>query len=285
MPLSSILPLLPTPLQKELSLLLSSPFLSSTKPAEVRLRQGRISSLSVFRGGRLVNLPLSFSATEADIRKTLSLAVGGSTYAFEEALKEGFVPIGGGVRLGVCGRAVAKDGSVLALRAPENLVFRLPTGRASADALFSFFEGSDGGILVFAPPGGGKTTLLRAFAERAAKCLRVAVVDSREEFFFSSRDLLLDLLSGYPKARGAEIALRTLSPEVLVLDEIGAAEASALSSLVSFGVRTVASIHGEKAEELLRAPALRPLFLCGLFSHLWDVRRSRATPIEGRCPL
>ena len=77
---------------------------------------------------------------------------------------------------------------------------------------------------------------------------------------------------------------RTLSPELLILDEVGAFEAKALASLVSFGVRTVASVHGESAVEILRAPALASLLHTGLFSHLWDVKGGRAFPIkEGGC--
>ena len=160
------------------------------------------------------------------------------------------------------------------------LVFRLPSGSVSADALFSFYKKSTGGILLFAPPGGGKTTLLRALAERAAGEERVAVIDTREEFFFRGAKLLLDRLAGYPKAKGAEIAVRTLSPELLILDEVGEKEASALSRLVSFGVRTVASVHGDSGDALLHAPALAPLLRSGLFSHLWDVRRACALSVR-----
>jgi stage III sporulation protein AA len=156
----------------------------------------------------------------------------------------------------------------------------LPTAEGNADALYTFYRRERGGILLFAPPGAGKTTLLRAFAEKAAKEHRVAVIDTRREFFFSASSALLDHLSGYPKAEGAEIALRTLSPELLILDEVGEKEAAALSRLVSFGVRTVASVHGDSGDALLHAPALAPLLRSGLFSHLWDVRRACALSVR-----
>lgn len=279
MPLASILPHLPAPLCEEIRKVLSSPPFRGSRPSEVRLRQGRNASLSVFCGGRLRNVPLSFFGDADSLKETFSRAVGGSLYAFEEQLKEGYLSLSGGVRVGVSGRAMSRDGRICSLLSIDTLVFRLPSGNASADALFSFYKKSAGGILLFAPPGGGKTTLLRAFAECAAKEERVAVVDTREEFFFSDKALLLDHLAGYPKERGAEIAVRTLSPELLVLDEIGVSEAAGLCALVSFGVRTVASVHGEDAASLLSTPSLLPLLRAGLFSHLWDVRRGYAVPI------
>lgn len=280
MPLSKILPLLPDALAKEIRARLASPMLAAVRPSEVRIRRGRIASLSLYRAGHLVNLPLRFCAEREDMRQTLARATGGSAYAYEEELKEGFFTVEGGVRVGVAGEVSTANGA-LTLTSVESLVFRLPVARASADALYSFYEAHTGGILLFAPPGGGKTTLLRAFAERAAQSRRVAVVDPRREFFFSSATLLLDVLSGYPKARGAEIAVRTLSPELLILDEVGAAEAEALCGLVSFGVPTVASVHGDRGDKLCAAPALRPLLSSGLFSYLWDVKEGRAIALSG----
>lgn len=274
MPLSSLIPLLPAPLAEEIRRLrLAHP------PAELRLRCGRTASLSVYRGGGLANLPLAFRADEEDMRRTLSRATGGSLYSYEEEMKEGFFTLSTGVRVGIAGR-VHTVGETLTLTQVDSIVFRLPVHAGCADVLYSFFTQSEGGILLFSPPGGGKTTLLRAFAAEAAKRQRVAVIDTRREFFFSSPNLLLDHLSGYPKAKGAEIALRTLSPEILLFDEIGVTEAAELCRLVSFGVRTVASVHASSAESLLSAPALSPLLSSGLFSQLWDVVENRGIPFS-----
>ncbi|MBE6656436.1 MAG: hypothetical protein E7609_06195 [Ruminococcaceae bacterium] len=277
--LESVLAHLPMALKEEILRRLATPPLHGARISEIRLRRGRIASLSLFRDGRLINLPLSFVADGAALDETLAHATGGSVYAFEEQLKEGYFSLPQGVRVGASGRAVSKDGVILSLSSIDSIVFRLPGVTVSGDALFSFYQESAGGILLFAPPGGGKTTLLRAFSARAARERRVAVIDTREEFFFAEKSLLIDHLTGYPKAKGAEIAVRTLSPDLLVLDEIGASEAAALVSLVTFGVRTVASVHGDEAATVLRAPALFALLRSGLFSHLWDVRKMRATPI------
>ncbi len=285
MPLSTVLSCLPSRLRDEITRTLSSPLLQGIRPAEVRLRQGRIASLTLYRDGRLCNLPLSFVADEDDLKTAFSQAVGGSLYAYEEAIKQGYVTLSGGIRVGVAGRVFCKDARILSLTAIHSLVFRLPSGRASAEELFSFYKQANGGILLFSPPGCGKTTLLRAFAALAAKEERVAVIDEREELFWEEGGLFIDRLMGYPKAMGAEIAVRTLSPELLILDELGASEARALASLVSFGVRTVASVHGGCKEELFKNAALSPLFRSGVFSHLWDVRQHRAFSVSDEVPL
>ncbi|MBQ9735209.1 MAG: hypothetical protein IJV96_00300 [Clostridia bacterium] len=279
MSLSSLLPLLPEALCREVR----------THPAarcapsvcEVRLRRGRPSSLSVFRDGALCNLPLSHHASEEELTQTLARAADGSVYAHEESLREGFLPMKGGIRLGVCGRATPDGGGgIKALSSISSLVFRLPHAHPhAADELCNFFEKTQGGILLFAPPGGGKTTHLRAFIQALGTRYRIAAVDTREELCVEDEALLLDCLSGYPKRLGAEIALRTLSPEILVLDELGKAECDALCALVSFGVRTVATVHAQSADEVRRAPAFAPLLRSGLFSHLWDVRGRRPSPL------
>ena len=278
MPFFSLLPILPTALCREIR---NHPAARDPNAVcEIRLRQGRHSSLCVFREGILRNVPLSHRADAEELARTLSLAAEGSVYAHEESLREGFLPMRGGVRVGVCGQAATDAGGIKALSAVTSLAFRLPHAVPhAADALCDFFEQSDGGILLFAPPGGGKTTHLREFIRTLGVRYRIAAVDTREELFVADDGLLLDCLSGYPKAKGAEIAVRTLSPEILVLDELGREECTALSTLVSLGVRTVASVHAESAAGLRRAPALAPLLASGLFTHLWDVRAEKALPL------
>ena len=279
MSLSYLLSLLPLPLAQEIR---SHPLVREGDAlSEIRLRQALPSSLSFYSEGTLQNAPLAHRASAEELSRTLSLAADGSVYAHEESLREGFLSMKNGIRVGVCGRAVPDGrGGIKAICAVTSLVFRLPhkVPRA-ADALCAFFEESRGGILLFAPPGGGKTTQLRELIRTLGTRYRIAAIDTREELAVTEDALLLDRLASYPKAKGAEIAVRTLSPEILVLDEVGREELAALCALVSFGVRTVASIHAESAEAVRRSPSLAPLLKSSLFSHLWDVRGRRAFPL------
>lgn len=246
--------------------------------SELRLRVSRAASLTLYGGGKSRNLPLPLSLTEAEMREVFSRVCGGSLYAYEESLRDGFLTVDGGVRVGACGTAVTGEGKISSLASVTSLVFRVPHRvERAADGVLALFRRTRRGILLFSPPGGGKTTALRAFAERVSRGkegLRTAVIDTRGELACLSRESMVDILSGYPKARGAEIAVRTLSPEVLVMDEIGAEEVASLLSLSALGVPLVASAHAETAEEL-RQSAVGALFSRGVFASLWSVREGR----------
>jgi stage III sporulation protein AA len=150
------------------------------------------------------------------------------------------------------------------------LLRSLNTGRASPQ-----------GILIYAPPGEGKTTLLRAVAAGLAGAdggtpLRTVVVDTRGELGFETdgRGLCLDILRGYPRARGVEIATRTLSVQVIICDEIGDTdEALSLISIHHGGVPLVATAHGGSVAELLRRTGLRLLHEARLFGAYVGIRR------------
>ena len=107
--------------------------------------------------------------------------------------------------------------------------------------------------------GSGKTTLLRQIArELAGMQRRACVVDERCEIFppgDSEKMPPLDLLSGIPKERAVQMALRTLSPQVILLDELGTlAETAALEQGFYSGVDFVASVHAASVEEAARRP-------------------------------
>ena len=132
--------------------------------SEMHLRADAFSSLAVRENGKTRNIPLPVTLSENEMREILSRVCDGSVYAFEESLREGFVTLKGGVRVGVGGRASARGG-VTSLAGVESLCFRIPHAvRGCADALAAFFREKRCGILLFAPPSGGKTTLLRELA-------------------------------------------------------------------------------------------------------------------------
>lgn len=255
--------------------------------SEIRLRAGHYGAVCL--DGR--DLPLPFPCTPAEMRDTLAALSGGALYAHTETLRDGYLTAFG-CRIGVAGRAVTDGGRIVGLTDPTSLVIRLPRPvRGAGDAAVSLFRrlGGRRGILVYAPPGVGKTTLLRDAARTLSGGRRVALLDTRGELDDPDAPpaCRLDVLRGYPLPAAIEIATRTLAPDLLVCDEIGSrAEAEAILAASGCGVPLLASAHGGSAAEVRGRAALRPLFDGGVFAALLGVFREaggyvcRASPVR-----
>ena len=134
-------------------------------------------------------------------------------------------------------------------------------------------------MLIYSPPGGGKTSAIRDLAGRISReaLLRVSVIDERRELLAEDlSDAPIDILSGYRKAEGIEIAMRTLSPEVMIIDEIAdEAEAMALLSVGRGGIPIIATAHAEDIKEALERRAVRVLYDGGYLDLFIRLRREK----------
>lgn len=251
---------------------------------EIRLRAGRYVALTV--GGE--NLLTDLLLEERDLTDILTALCGGSLYAYSRDIAEGFLTLPGGIRVGIAGHAAPEEDRILGLREVSGLCIRLPHrrrsvgGRLSRMLRGSIAAGSAEGLLIYGAPGVGKTTLLRGMAVELASPphpLRTVLVDTRAELCYDTTDpsLTLDILVGYPRARGVEIATRTLSAQVILCDEIGdCSEAMALTEAHRGGVPLVASAHAGSCGELLRRTGLRLLHEGRLFSAYVGLSRDGA---------
>lgn len=247
--------------------------------SEVRLEA--LSHSSVVIGG--VRYPLFERVGHTELEQTLVRLTGGELFAVNEQIKRGYIPLSGGVRVGICGRAAYDGEDIRGISEIGSLVFRFQTGRCDfADHLYSEWCRIEGGMLIASRPAGGKTTALRSLCQRIGTgrgARAVVIVDERCEFetqdrFYGS----VSILRGYRRAEGIEIALRTMSPEVIVVDEILTTEdAQALSVAVCAGVTVLASTHAEGCREALLRPGVRLLVDRGAFTRVVVLDRS-----EGR---
>jgi stage III sporulation protein AA len=205
-----------------------------------------------------------------------------SVYAHEQELRQGFIAVRGGIRVGVAGTAVLEGERVRAVRQVTSLCIRLP--RRHTDCAASLMplicsEGSAHSTLLIGEPSSGKTSLLRDIAATlAARRVRVAVVDERGELGGVDGLGGCDVLRGYPKAVGILQAVRCLAPQVVVFDELGdAAEIAAVSACAHAGVATIASLHGRTPIELARKSAVRELIDREVFEQ-WVFLQGRHVP-------
>ncbi|WP_438271020.1 stage III sporulation protein AA [Sporolactobacillus mangiferae] len=207
-----------------------------------------------------------------------------SLYTLEEELKRGFVTIQGGHRIGLAGRVLTEHGHVLRLRDVTFFNIRLAKQKIGAALplvpyLYNRFRWYN--TLLIGAPQTGKTTMLRDLArlvsegmpERYIQSRKTAIVDERSEIAgcvngvpqnrLGSRT---DVMDACPKAEGMMMMIRSMSPEVLIVDEIGGkADTDALFEALNAGVSVIATAHGFTFEQLAQRPSIRPLVDARLF--------------------
>ena len=254
-------------------------FLSNME--EVRLHVGR--SMSILADGEELELTGS-PVTGMELEQLLELASGASLHTVLTQLRQGFITIEGGHRLGLCGRVVMRDGELVNLRPLSSAVLRIARQvRGAADPVMGQLcpEGVLVNTLILAPPGAGKTTLLRDVIRRVSdgrgcRPQRVALADERGEVaaLWNGVPQLdvgrrTDVLEGCSKAQGLMMMLRAMGPQVLAVDEITAQEdVEAMMAAVGCGVTLLATAHGQDKLDLERRNLYRPLLQEHIFKRL-----------------
>lgn len=227
--------------------------------------------------------------TPSDILQSFHALCNYSVYSFQDEIKNGFITISGGHRVGLCGTAVMNDGIMTGVRDISSVNVRIARQiNGAADSLFAEVgTGNMSGLLIAGVPSSGKTTLLRDIARQISLSKngkKVVVVDERGEIGgtyagICQNDLgMCDVLNGYGKADGIMQAVRCLSPDVIICDEIGSREdVSAINEGVHTGVGIIASIHAGSIEELLQRPQGLDVLHTGAFQQI-VLLAARTTP-------
>lgn len=269
---------------------------------EIRLRtskplllQGKDNEYFLDPQGKAVSIEKAYQVQREDLMQTLERMTQSSLYAAEEELKQGFLTLPGGHRVGVTGEAVLKQGQVQNLKHISGLNIRLAleiSGQASR--ILPRLIRADGSLfhtLILSPPRAGKTTLLRDLIRSLSDgvptlSLRgqtVGVVDERGEIAGMwqgqptyNLGCRTDILDGCPKAAGMSMLIRSMAPRVVAVDELGhPQDVEAVLDALRTGVSVLSTAHAESGEEAKERPVLKALFASGVFERLVILSRRR----------
>ena len=238
---------------------------------EIRLRQGlpvmleyRDGTFFVDDKGKAVLTAEGklLTVTKEDITEAVELISHSSFYAHNDDIKNGYITISGGNRVGITGRGVTEEGELKNLKEISGLNYRIAHEVvACGDRLMDIIMDVNRvkNTIIISPPGCGKTTLLRDIARNISGLKkRVSIVDERSEITavfngFSGYNLgsCCDIMAGVPKDKGMLMMLRSMSPEVIVTDELGEdKEILAVEKIINSGVSIIATIHGKDEKQL-----------------------------------
>lgn len=249
---------------------------------EIRLRVGREMTILLPEGEEGVGV----TVTTDDLEILCDLATEFSRYAASETLQNGFLPIKGGFRVGLCGSAVMKNGSNTNLKNFSSASIRISREKKAVASPFIpqiLQENRFINTLIISPPGGGKTTFLRDMIRcLSEKGLRISLIDERGEIAVMYRgeaqlDVgpFTDVLDACPKAIGIPMMLRGMNPQIIAVDEITALEdIKAMSLAAGCGVGLLATIHAGSIDELIEKPLYYDLLRNRVFRQAILIQRS-----------
>ncbi len=239
-----------------------------THPApldEIRLRYGH--SPCITSGENTIICP-DTACDKRELTETVTAFSGGAVYPYSDSIRNGFISTAEGIRVGLVGRANGENGEILSVYDINAINIRIPHRVKNAGNIIQEIFSSNKnitGIIVYSPPGVGKTTMLREFLYESAT-YKTAAVDTRYELCPGGiSGSSVDVLSGYPRALGIEIAVRCMSPDIIVCDEIASEEdAIAIRNAHFAGVKVVATAHASDLESLMKKKAIAGLIESGI---------------------
>lgn len=289
---------------EELNIILTQiPSIYKEKVEEIRLRNGGPLTISYGARDYFISANGNISCDpsraviirEEHIKNTFQLISNYSVYAYEEEIKNGYITIKGGHRVGIGGKVIYGSNGVETIKNISSLNIRI--GRevlGVSDNVISYLVKKPRifyNTLIISPPQCGKTTLLRdivrnlsnGFGSLDSQGFKISVVDERSEIAgmykgMAQNDIGIrtDILDGCLKSDGIMMAIRSLSPDIIAVDEIGnKRDVEAINEALRAGIKLIATIHGSSLEEVKNKSSMKELFEENIFERFLILDRSK----------
>lgn len=262
---------------------------------EIRIRENRPLMITLNNRDYMLkaNGNISYSINDAyivireDTLNILQLISDYSIYAIEEELRNGYITLKGGHRVGFTGKGVLEEGKIKTLKYISGFNFRISREiKGAANMVIPYIKdrGEILHTLIISPPQCGKTTLLRDLIRQISNGEikhgltghKVGVVDERSELAGCYKGvpqndigIRTDVLDACPKAKGMIMLIRSMSPHIIATDEIGSKEDMiAIEEALNAGIKIITTVHGSSFEEISRKPILRDLIKNKVFERM-----------------
>ncbi|MBD7910022.1 MULTISPECIES: stage III sporulation protein AA [Clostridium] len=233
-------------------------FLKDITLQEIRIRIGKPIIVVYSKGESVLNYIIS----REEVKYILQRISNYSLYAYEEEIKQGFITIKGGHRVGLAGECVMEEEKIKTIRNISSLNIRICReiiGCSKEIMKYIYKEGRVFNTIIISPPKCGKTTILRDVTRSLSdNGKKISIIDERSEIAACylgvpqmKVGIRTDVLDNCLKSEGMIMAIRSLSPEVLICDEIGTSrDIESLHMAFNSGVNIIVTLHGYSIEDI-----------------------------------
>lgn len=238
-------------------------------------------------GQKVSDINNAYIVTESNIIRTLELMSENSLYAYQEEIKNGFITLKGGHRVGICGKVICEKNEIKTIKSISALNIRIARQvKNCAREIIPLLKNRDSiyHTLIISPPNCGKTTLLRDIIrlmsngdkEFSIKGYKVGLVDERSEIAACYKGIAqndvgirTDILDACPKPQGMLMLIRSMSPHIIATDELGTLQdIHAVEQAINAGIKIITTAHAGNIEELSRRSGIGDLYKSGLFERI-----------------
>lgn len=253
---------------------------SYTELQEIRIRADK--PLIIQNGSK--EIVMEYKPTMNDLKTVLQRMSNYSIYAFDEEIKQGFITIKGGHRIGICGSCIIENNKIKTIKSIASLNIRISREIIGCSNIVIPYIIQDNNVIntiIISPPKCGKTTLIRDIARNISDGMKnlyftgkkVCIIDERSEIaacFNGIPQLSVgsrtDVLDCCPKSEGIIMSIRSMSPDVIICDEIGSYnDVESIIMALNSGVNLITTIHGFGIEDLFKRDVFKDILDNGVF--------------------